>query len=95
MTDMIVELRKQVVDLDRELIKLLSERFKLTRSIGSLKHAAGLPAVDDARVIDFLRRWEDVASEHDVPARFITSIASHIHNLVVEDHKQRFPVDHR
>jgi chorismate mutase/prephenate dehydratase len=43
------ELRKQIDDIDRQIVSLYEERMALALKIGELKAAAGLPIHDPAR----------------------------------------------
>lgn len=42
----LTELRASIDNLDRAVICLLAERFKITQRVGHLKAATGLPAAD-------------------------------------------------
>ncbi len=64
-------LRREIEDVDRELIRLIARRVGLAREVGIAKRAAGLPALDPAREAEVLRRASEVAtregaSEEDV-----------------------------
>ena len=45
----LAEARSSIDNLDAALLHLLAERFKITRRVGELKAAKGLPAADPAR----------------------------------------------
>ena len=57
-------LRSSIDDVDAELVRLLAERFRITRDVGVLKAAHGLPPTDLVRKheqVDALRRLADEA----------------------------------
>ena len=87
----IVALREELAGLDGHIVALLAQRFTLTRAIGDWKERLGLPPVDEARVRDFLARWGRMAQEHDTSTDFVVRVAGKIHELVAEDHLQRYP----
>lgn len=45
----LTELRKEIDVLDKQLIELLAERFRVTEQVGKFKAAHSLPAVDRTR----------------------------------------------
>lgn len=49
-------LRARLESVDRELVRLMGERVRLARAIGTAKHAAGLPTLDPAREATVVRR---------------------------------------
>jgi len=57
------ELRKQVDALDSEIIRLISERMKVTREIGQKKKEAGTPIEDKNREKIVLERARNLALE--------------------------------
>lgn len=42
-------LRRQIDDLDRQIVELLARRLELARRIGAYKAAHGLPVLDEVR----------------------------------------------
>ena len=47
--DQLSEYRDQIDQIDRQIIKLLEERFEVVRGVGEYKKAKGLPVLDAAR----------------------------------------------
>ncbi len=68
------ELRERFDTTDRELVRLLAERFKLSRAIGEVKEQLGLPVLDAAREQLVLERVRDLASEFGVDAQDIEGV---------------------
>ena len=59
----LADIRADVDDVDRRLIRILRERFVLVREAGAAKRTAGLPFYDRAREADILWRAGDVEAE--------------------------------
>lgn len=57
------ELRGKIDDTDREMVRLLAERLKLSESIGETKNKAGLPILDAARERQVVERVRALARE--------------------------------
>lgn len=77
----LVALRRELEQLDAELVRLLAERERLARAIGAAKRAAGIPTLDPAREAAVVRRAAALARDHeldeeDVRAVFWKLIAS-------------------
>ncbi len=81
-------LRKEMDAVDGEIVRLLNERAKLARKIGTVKAQAGLPIVDSEREEAILRR---VCSsngdylESDALERIYKRIISESRRLQVEN----------
>ena len=56
MQEKVQELREQVDEVDRELIRALSERARIVQEIMALKAEAGAPVYDPKREEEILRR---------------------------------------
>jgi chorismate mutase len=52
--------RKEIDDIDAELLRLLNMRARLALKVGALKHAANLPFCDPDRERIVLRRLQDM-----------------------------------
>ncbi len=68
------ELRDRIDATDRELVRLLAERLKVSRDIGEAKNSAGLPVLDAARERRVLDRIRTLAAEYGVEERDIERI---------------------
>lgn len=54
--------RKEIDDIDAELLRLLNMRARLALKVGSLKQAADLPFCDPDRERHVLRRMQEINS---------------------------------
>ncbi|HEX7332051.1 MAG TPA: chorismate mutase [Pyrinomonadaceae bacterium] len=52
--------RKEIDDIDAELLRLLNMRARLALKVGALKHAQDLPICDPDRERDVLRRLQEI-----------------------------------
>lgn len=68
------ELRAMIDNTDRELVRLLAERLKLSEAIGDEKNRAGLPVLDAARERSVLERVRELASEFGVDSQDIDCV---------------------
>jgi len=73
--------RRDIERIDRDVIALLAERVTLSKEIGTLKRAAGLPTLDPAREAEVIRRAAGVAREHALPDEKVRDIFWHIIGL--------------
>jgi chorismate mutase/prephenate dehydratase len=85
------ELRKQVDNVDKELIKLISHRVRLAEQIGEIKHALGRQVLDKKReeeVLTSIRRMvrQEGLSELEIEEIFRQII------VTSRDHQQRIEV---
>ena len=66
--------RRDVEEIDRQLVQLLRQRVEAGKEIGALKRAAALPTVDPAREAAVIRRAVELARELGLPDEPIRSI---------------------
>jgi len=59
----LLELRSRIDEIDRELVKLISERLSICKKIGEVKSSLGLPIRDPVREDEILSRVPDEARE--------------------------------
>ena len=52
--------RREIDDIDAELLRLLNMRARLALKVGALKHAADLPCCDPERERNVLRRLQEI-----------------------------------
>lgn len=68
------ELRARIDTADRELVRLLAERLKVSRIIGDEKNSTGLPVLDAARERTVLQKVRALAAEHGVDERDVERV---------------------
>jgi chorismate mutase len=74
----IEKLRKKVDTIDNKLISLLSDRFKTTKEIQSLKKKAGLGLRDGSRENAILKEVSKLAKKLKIDASFVEDIFKRI-----------------
>ena len=80
-------LRTQLDNIDGQLIKLLTRRFKLTRQVGLLKRHHGLPVVDKNREAAMFVRITGLAQSAGVNPKLARNILRLIIAEVVKIHR--------
>ena len=58
----ILELRKQIDDIDEEIITLLKKRMRISRNVGELKERLDIPVEDASReneIIELLSKFKN------------------------------------
>jgi chorismate mutase len=59
-------LRKEIGEVDREIIRLIARRQQISAKIARIKHLAGIPIHDKVQVDDVLGRAFDLATEQKI-----------------------------
>ena len=94
MSDLPAELvaaRASIDNLDAALVHLLAERFRITRAVGELKAAKGLPPADPGREEQQIKRLRELAVESGLDPEFaekfqfiVTEVVRH-HERIAEE----------
>lgn len=85
--DRLTALREQLDEIDERLVRVLVERFRVTREVGRLKAEVGLPPVDVAREERILARLGMVAQLADLDPELLRGIYRWIFDAVVTEHR--------
>lgn len=72
--DHLTLLREKIEKIDREIIKFLGKRFKLTREIQNLKRAQSIPIDQKKREKTLLNKYFRLAKTKSVPILLIRRI---------------------
>ncbi|HPZ49991.1 MAG TPA: chorismate mutase [Propionibacteriaceae bacterium] len=84
----LADARASIDNLDAALLHLLAERFKITRRVGELKAAKGLPPADPDREDAQIARLRSLASESGLDPEFAEKFLTFIVREVVRHHEQ-------
>ncbi len=84
----LVSLRGSIDNLDAALVRIMAERFKITKRVGELKAELGLPAADPGRETDQIARLRALAVESDLDPEFAEKLLNFIVDEVVRHHLQ-------
>lgn len=80
--------RKQIDEIDDQLVKLLSERFRVTRKVGEYKKLNKLEAIDPDREKKQFDRLKILAKSYGVKPELVSDIFRLVINEVVQNHKR-------
>lgn len=78
-TDSLVHLRRQIDQLDNELLEVLAKRMNVSREIGAYKQAHNMPIVQAGRYGDIMTNRVLAAKAMGMSEEFMRSIFSSIH----------------
>jgi chorismate mutase len=67
-------LRASFDDVDARLIALLAQRTQLSIAAGRVKHAHGLPIVDEAREANAATKRAELARQHGLDVAFVDEV---------------------
>jgi len=91
MSDLPAELvaaRASIDNLDAALVHLLAERFRITRAVGELKAAKGLPPADPGREEQQIKRLRELAVESGLDPEVAEKFLQFIVTEVVRHHER-------
>ena len=81
------QLRASIDNIDAALIYLLSERFKCTKRVGTLKAEHALPPSDPAREKKQIARLRTLARDADLDPEFAEKFLTFVITEVIQHHK--------
>lgn len=67
-------LRRRILEVDRELVRLVGERRALVLEIGRRKEALGRPVMDPAREAEVVRRAAALAREEGIDEELVRDV---------------------
>ena len=80
--------RASIDNLDAALVHLLAERFRITRAVGELKAAKGLPPADTGREEQQIKRLRELAKDSGLDPEFAEKFLQFIVTEVVRHHER-------
>jgi len=80
------ELRQQIDEIDRQLVELLAERFRVTQRVGEHKRDHDLPAVDPAREAAQVTRTKELARQAGLDPDIADRLLRFLIDEVVKNH---------
>jgi chorismate mutase len=85
--DELLRLRMSIDNMDAALVHLLAERFKVTKQVGELKAANGLPPADPVREAEQIERLRALAEEAHLDPEFAEKFLNFVVAEVVRHHE--------
>lgn len=86
--EQLVQYRKSIDNLDDALIRILAERFRITKAVGRLKAEQDLPPGDPAREQQQAERLRALAKDADLDPDFAEKLLRFIIDEVIRHHEQ-------
>lgn len=84
--DELQKLRQEIDAVDEEWLRVLSERFALTRQVGKLKAEGSLPPVDPKREAEQEARLKKLAEDYGVSPALAYDVLRLVIAEVVKEH---------
>ena len=84
----LLQYRARIDVLDDRLIRLLAERFEITKAVGAHKAEVGLPAADPEREQEQMARLRALATEVGMDADFFGKVFRLIVDEVIRHHER-------
>lgn len=78
-TENLSVLRKQIDDLDEQLLTLLAKRMRISQEIGTYKLEHNMPVLQSGRYDQLLKSRQDMGSKLNLSGEFVDSIVKAIH----------------
>ena len=89
--DELEELRAQIDEIDERLIRLLADRFGVTRQVGQLKAARDLPPIDSSREAQIEAKARRLADDNGLDADLVSTVLRAVIDRVVAEHRALAP----
>lgn len=83
----LAELRAAIDEIDERFVKLLAERFDVTREVGQLKADLGMPAIDATREDQVNDKARRLADDNGLDADLVSEVLRSIIDRVVAEHR--------
>ena len=80
--------RKSIDNLDDALIRIVAERFRITKAVGVLKANNDLPPADPARESQQVERLRALAVDAELDPDFAEKLLNFIIREVIRHHEQ-------
>ena len=84
--DVLAGYRARIDALDDQLIRLLAERFEITKAVGAHKAEVGLPPADPGREAEQVARLRAIAEEVGIDPAFSEQVFRLIVDEVIRHH---------
>lgn len=82
------EYRNSIDNIDAAVIRLLAERFKITKEVGILKANNDLPPKDEKREAEQRTRLSLISTDAGLDPNFTTKLHAFIVKEVIQHHKE-------
>ena len=86
-SDYLTDLRTAIDEIDERFVKLLAERFNVTREVGQLKADLGMAAIDAKREDQVDAKARRLADDNGLDADLVSEVLRTIIDRVVAEHR--------
>ncbi len=86
--EQLMEFRKSIDNLDDALIRIVAERFRITKAVGVLKANNDLPPADPDREKQQVERLRALAADASLDPDFAEKLLNFIIREVIRHHEQ-------
>ncbi|MEX0617485.1 MAG: chorismate mutase [Pseudohongiellaceae bacterium] len=83
----LLEAREKIDKIDRQLVALMADRFRLTYQVGQLKASTAMEAVDPEREARKLAEIRALCEQYRLDPDFVAGIFEQIMQEVVRNHR--------
>jgi chorismate mutase len=88
------KLRVEIDKVDEDVIRLLKQRFELTKLVGILKAETGISSLSPKRESEQFKKYQTLSEELDLPYPMVEKIFQTIRDQVLENH-DKFKEEHK
>jgi chorismate mutase len=82
------DLRKEIDEVDNELLRVIAKRIDIVREIGALKKEIQIQPLDETRWQKVLTRIKELAVKHNLPQDLVEKIYAEIHKTALAIEKE-------
>ena len=82
------ELRLEIDKVDEEIIRLLANRFELTKSVGMIKSETGVNSLSPERERAQFKQFQELSDELNLSYPMVEKVFQAIRDQVLENHEK-------
>jgi chorismate mutase len=82
------DLRKEIDEIDNELLRVIAKRIDIIREIGLLKKEIKIQPLDEKRWQEVVTRIRELAVKHNLPLELVEKIYEELHQEALKIEKK-------
>jgi chorismate mutase len=79
MTNVLASLRKEINEIDYQIVSLIAQRMEIIKKVGTYKAANNIPPLDEKRWQEIIATLTAKAHHHNLSSQFIENLYNLIH----------------